>query len=79
MKDRYQYIHFIKTGQLAKTSVYTCRNNASGEGLGQIRWYGPWRQYCFFPTVQVVFSAGCLADIQHFLGQLAAQRNAEQK
>lgn len=70
MKTQYQYIHFVKVADKAKTSVWSCRNNKTGDELGEIRWYTGWRQYCYFPTVQAVYSAGCLKDIQDFMGGL---------
>jgi len=74
MKLRYQHIHFIKVDQKPRTSVWTCRNNRTGGELGRIRWYGPWRQYCYFPVAQAVYSQGCLQDICSFLAELAKER-----
>ena len=74
MKTRYEFINFIKTKDKPKTSVWSCRNNRGGEELGIIEWYPAWRQYCYFPTVQAVYSVGCLEDINAFIGQLEAER-----
>ena len=74
MKTRYEYVHFIKVADKPKTSVWTCRNNRTGGELGRVRWYGPWRAYCYFPVAQAVYSQGCLADIAAFLGELAEER-----
>ena len=65
----YKYLAFQELIRVEghKTSVYSCRNKRSGEELGQIRWYGAWRQYCYFPTVQAVYSGGCLRDIAGFM------------
>ena len=35
--------------------------------LGLIYWHGSWRQYCFFPHSDTVFSSGCLDDISAFV------------
>ena len=67
MKTEYKYIHFVKIVDKPKTSVWSCRNNATRGVLGEVRWYPGWRQYCYFPTTQAVYSAGCLADIQDFI------------
>ena len=64
---RYKYIHFIKVAEKPKTSVWSCRNNSSGDELGEVKWYPAWRQYCYFPTVQAVYSDGCLKDISSFI------------
>lgn len=68
---QYKYITFSfgRVSESGRTSVWTCRNAKSGTILGTVAWYGPWRQYCFYPSSikALVFSAGCLQDIQHFL------------
>jgi len=74
VKTEYQYIHFVKVADKAKTSVWSCRNNRSGAELGRISWYGPWRQYCYEPTAQAVYSDSCLIGIAAFLGDLNDER-----
>lgn len=69
----YKYIHFeLVDMPNRKTSVFLCRNNSSKAILGQIKWYGPWRQYCFFPNdlAETVFNVACLQDICHFIGMI---------
>jgi hypothetical protein len=72
MQTKYEYLTFEKAAQQPpKTSVWECKNAKSRAVLGEVKWFGPWRRYCYFPTVQAVYSAGCLNDISHFMGQLA--------
>ena len=68
--ERYEYIHFEKMADLSKTSVWVCRNNRSLGELGIVKWHPTWRQYCYFPTGQAVYSQGCLKDIQSFINIL---------
>ena len=78
MLTKYEYLTFEKTAQQPpKTSAWECKNAKSGTVLGIVKWYGPWRQYCYFPTVQAFYSAGCLKDVAQFIGQLkeGAARN----
>lgn len=70
MKTRYKYIHFVETRKLPKTKVYACVNNNSNERIGLLKWHGAWRQYCFFPEFNTVYSLGCLNDIAEFMRQL---------
>jgi len=75
MKTKYRYIRFIqvpKEGRIA--SVWYCRDSKSDGTIGTVSWDGGWRQYCFFPRSDTMFSSGCLADIQDFIGQLMAAR-----
>lgn len=34
--------------------------------LGEIRWFGAWRKYCFYPTSGTIFDKGCLREIADF-------------
>ncbi len=74
MKTEYQYIRFVQAPPLSgrKTSVYSVLNIRSADQLGIIEWYGA--QYVFHPFPRTVYSAGCLKDIEDFIGQLMAGR-----
>ena len=74
MKTEYKYIHFIKIEDKPKTSIWMCHNNNSSVGLGRIKWNSGWRQYCYYPRCEAVYSVGCLEDINHFINQLEIQR-----
>lgn len=70
----YEYIHFVEVERKPKTSVFELRNSRSGDRLGVVKWYPAWRQYCYFPDRTQILSAGCLADIQDFIGWADGQR-----
>jgi hypothetical protein len=53
----------------AKTYVIEIASASSKELLGTIRWYGPWRQYCFYP-INSLFNHGCLDVIARYLKYL---------
>jgi len=41
--------------------------------LGIVKWYAPWRQYCFLPLLLVdylVFSSSCLINLAKFMRDL---------
>lgn len=78
MKE-YEYITIEETGssESGKTKQYICRNKKSGADLGLIKWYGPWRQYCFYSDVSIVFSSGCMEDIQGFMEDINFEHKAE--
>lgn len=46
-----------------KTGIWNVRSASSGAHLGTIRWYGAWRQYCFYPTEPTIFNTDCLVEI----------------
>jgi len=63
---RYKFftVQCLPTEPGRKTPRYAILNNRSGNLLGIIEWYGPWRQFCFFPEAGTVWSNGCLAGVQ---------------
>lgn len=76
-KPKFEYIHFVLVDEKPKiyrTTVWSCQNNKSGEELGVVKWYGPWRQYCYFPAQPSVYSAGCMDDIANFIRMLMDER-----
>ena len=42
--------------------------------LGQVKWYGPWRCYSFFPEAGTLFEKQCLRDIAAFCEWAHSQR-----
>lgn len=50
-----------------KTKVWRVVSNEGGIELGQIRWFGRWRGYAFFPHGGMVFEQQCLRDIAAFV------------
>jgi len=59
-----------------KTREYFIVNKSQGVRLAVIKWYGAWRQYCFFPSpdAETVWNAGCLTDVQDFLKRLKEEK-----
>jgi hypothetical protein len=56
-----------------KTKIWSVVND-EGEELGEVRWYGPWRQYCYFQKPDIIMSAGCLEEITNFLRHQMSER-----
>jgi hypothetical protein len=62
-----------------RTTVWDVRSRSRGDLLGRVQWYGPWRQYTFWPEAGVIFNPGCLDEITAFCraetaGRLRASR-----
>jgi hypothetical protein len=75
--SEHKYLLFIELQPKAKTKHFDVRNKLSGCKLGTVKWYAPWRRYCFFIELPgLVFDAGCLADIQEFINRLMEEREA---
>jgi len=69
-----KYMEFDKIGDTGKTEIWNVISKSSEFILGQIKWYGPWRQYCFYPSPHCVFNNGCMSDIQAFIKVLQDKR-----
>lgn len=38
--------------------------------LGEVRWYGPWRCYSFFPDGGTIYNAGCMQELVDFCKEI---------
>lgn len=47
--------------------------------LGEIKWYGPWRQYVFFPEEATIWNTGCLNDLKDVIRALMEERMQEKR
>ena len=52
-----------------KTELWEIYSKSNDALLGEIKWYGAWRQYCFFP-LNALFNSTCLDDIKKYLDKL---------
>lgn len=74
-----QYLRFERQapiGPVRKTPIVNVLSRTSGELLGMIKWYGAWRQFCFYPEPTTIFNLGCMADIGAQIGELMEERRA---
>lgn len=69
-----EFIEFKLIDEKPKTSVFDVINIKSGDRLGIIKWYGPWRQYCFFPHEETIFNMDCMRYIIDYIQNLMEAR-----
>lgn len=62
------WIRFCDEGKSdsGKTSRFSVRAKDGGALLGEVRWFGRWRKYAFFPEELAVFEQDCLRTIADF-------------
>ena len=65
-----KYLIFTTIEIKPKTRVIKVESRLHGDRLGIIKWFGPWRQYAFFPEAAVIFNKTCLLDIVAYMGKL---------
>lgn len=58
-----------------KTRVIRVHNERGGDCLGEIVFYGGWRQYIFAPETDTEFSSGCLREIAGQIESLNRERS----
>lgn len=74
-----KWIDFIEQAPTGKTKRFNIMPKDLGPMIGEIKWYGPWRKYCFFPKPNCVFETDCLKDIISFLSKLMLDRKIEKQ
>lgn len=54
-----------------KTPIYKLFSMSNHDiKLGEIKWFGAWRQYCFYPEGNTIFDRKCLTYINNFLEEV---------
>jgi len=74
MMNKSKYVEFDMVGDTGKTEIWNIISKANEFILGQIKWHGPWGQYCFFPSPYSVFNPVCMKDISEQIKELMAKR-----
>jgi hypothetical protein len=60
---KYLSFRLVPSRPGAKTGRWEVVSQSSGVVLGTIKWYGAWRQYCFFPEGQTLYNVDCLVAV----------------
>ena len=72
-----KWVDFIlPPGQNPKTAIWHVIAKADGAVLGEIRWWGRWRGYAFFPRPHTLYEPTCLNDISRFITEAMSKRRA---
>lgn len=58
------YLEFVDVTPPGRITLVVEVRSARGAYLGSLKWYGAWRQYCFFPAPDCIFNVGCLDTIK---------------
>jgi len=69
-----KYILFELIGQTSKTQRWAVINKSSDIELGELKWYGAWRQYIFEPINNSFYNNGCLRTIIDFLDRINKEK-----
>ncbi len=62
-----KWIYFELSHEGERTCKWFVIARKNDAVLGEIKWFGRWRQYAFFPVVGTVFNPDCMDCISEFI------------
>jgi hypothetical protein len=68
------YLRFEDAPTKTKTRFVRVESLHHGTHLGAIHWHAQWRQYCFFPYIDTVWSIGCMIEVQACIDHMMSLR-----
>lgn len=69
-----QYLRFDDIEVKQKTKLIAIVNVHHDEHIGTIKWFGKWRQYCFYPNENTIWNKDCLNDVNSVITKLMEER-----
>ncbi len=72
-----EYLVFEELPTKNKTKFIIVVNKNSEDIIGEVKWYAPWRQYCFFPEFDTVWNTKCLDDVNDLIKKLMKDRRVK--
>ena len=70
----YLNVECLPRPQNRKTDIWVVTATRGGDKLGEVSWFGRWRQYVFSPVASTHFNHVCLVDLAGFLDQVNKAR-----
>lgn len=69
------YLAFKNVGNSpsGKTCIWEVISTQRQDVLGEIKWFGRWHQYTFFPICDTIWNDDCLIEISAFLTKVTAE------
>ena len=74
MIKRKEWIKFVEVKDTGKTKIFEVYNKKHGGYGGQIRWYGGWRGYAYYPENDSRYDSDWLYEVAEFIDRLMLQR-----
>jgi hypothetical protein len=71
------YLRFIDKEAKQITKIIGVVNIHHDEEIGEIKWFGKWRQYCFYPSPDTIWNTGCMKDICEVINDLMNKRKVK--
>jgi len=74
-----EFINIIEQAPSEKTKRFLIQSKNGNATLGYIRWYAPWRKYCYYSIAGGIFDVACMLEIVSFINKLTLERRLEQQ
>lgn len=71
---RFEYTGDSKSGKTKLVDVWSIDSQSF---LGEIRWYGHWRKYVFYPEYKILYDIGCMRTISDFIDKIMEDRKVK--
>jgi len=75
-EGKYITVEFFENSKSGKTKIYYVFGQ-NGAKLGEIKWFGAWRRYSFYPEDKTLFEKTCLLDIIKFIDEITLERKSK--
>lgn len=75
---RGKYLYYHEVGKIGKTKHFQIRTRDSSVLIGNVKWYAPWRKYCFFAT-NCILEETCMLEIVAFCQMKTTEHKANWK
>ena len=69
-----EYLRFIDKESKQITKIIGVVNIHHDEEIGEIKWFGKWRQYCFYPSDNTIWNRSCLEEVYRVIIELMEER-----
>jgi len=71
-----EFLLFRFVSTTGKTVVEEVISKVNNYILGRIKWYAPWRRYCFIPE-NSLFDSRCLTEIAKHIDEMMEERKTK--
>lgn len=61
----YMFVRYRYPSKSGKTKIFVVTDRHGGV-LGEIKWFGRWRCYAFFPEIETIYNASCMTELAKF-------------
>jgi hypothetical protein len=75
----YKHIYIEEGASKPRTKVFYVYATLSGQLLGEVSWYGNWRQYTFLVYQRSVYDSGCMDAISEFTKKINKEHKEMRK